>query len=81
MLAFLCKQIPAGYFALLISFFILLYCYKNKIIWPIVYLFIGSFVSLSLFIIFLNLKEIELSAFTQYVNFSSTIFSNSQKVQ
>ena len=57
-----------------------MYCYKNKIIWPIVYLFIGSFVSLSLFIIFLNLKEIELSAFfTQYVNFSSTIFSNSQK--
>ena len=80
MLAFLCKQIPAGYFALLISFFILLYCYKNKIIWPIVYLLIGSFVSLSLLIVFLNLKEIELNTFfTQYVNFSSTIFSNSQK--
>ena len=79
LLAFLCKQIPAGYFTICISITTLLYCLRYKIIWPLLHLFIGSIISIIIFFFILYLFEIKFEDFfTQYIKFALTIFSNSK---
>ena len=79
LLAFLCKQIPAGYFIICVTFTTLIYCLKNKIIWPLLYLMIGSIVSLITFFLIIYYYEIKFDDFfTQYIKFALTIFSNSK---
>ena len=79
LLAFLCKQIPAGYFIICVTFTTLIYCLKNKIIWPLCYLALGSIVSLIAFFLIIYYFEIKFDDFfTQYIKFAITIFSNSK---
>ena len=78
-LAFLCKQIPAGYFIVFISIYSTVYCIQQKVTWPILYLTIGSLTSLFLFFIYLWLYGINFSSFfLQYIEFALTIFNNSK---
>ena len=58
LLAFLCKQIPAGYFIVLIGIFSIIYSYKLKITWPLTYLVSGSLFAILIFLFFLNYFEI-----------------------
>ena len=79
LLAFLCKQIPAGYFIVLIGIFSIIYSYKLKITWPLTYLVSGSLFAILIFLFFLNYFEITFFNFyTQYIEFALTIFSNSK---
>ncbi len=80
LLAFLCKQIPAGYFIICVVITTLLYCFKNRIIWPLLCLLIGSIISLAIFFLIIYSFGINFDEFfTQYVNFALTIFSNSKE--
>ena len=79
-LAFLCKQIPAGYFVICVMFTTLLYCLKNRIIWPLPCLLFGSIVSLIIFFLTIYSFGIDFDKFfRQYINFALTIFSNSKE--
>ena len=79
LLAFLCKQVPAGYFIICISLITSVYCFKRKVAWPLLYLLIGSFFSIVIFFLIIFLFKIEFKDFfTQYIKFALTIFTNSK---
>ena len=77
--AFLCKQIPAGYFILSVFFISLIYSYKYRAYWLLTNLFLGSFISIIFYSFLIYLLKIDFNNFyIQYIDFALSIFDNSK---
>ncbi len=75
-IAFLCKQVPAGFFLILIGSYLIYFSLKKKDISFLIYILIYTFFVIFVFTLFLFITKIEIKDFfIQYISYPSSIGS------